>query len=384
VNVVKFRLLRPGAVCAAFATLIFLAGCIRDVQIVPDIYTPFPEPIILGSSFYYQRNGKDVTGDDAGTISKNDDGTYKVRIRRRSPSNAPTAIFITGSFEFSDYYKITCTFPDDPAIIDKPYRVYACASRYLDMAVDADYATARDLKGQAVFRNGVAIGTFEMSNEGVNILKPDRKGRPYITVFLYLYFNNVSDPDDYYEFTLDYVGGAHGVIPKSKVVHAALYRDGDTAAKIELPSPQTLSEDSYILARYNLPCDSGIIGVSDTMSLNLDLAVPDEDAGKEIQFEIRNPALFSGGANLITRDMINAAKVLAGTTEDEQTGVVTEMTINSTPVSYYYRVNAKTVAYGDFTGIKLVFLGNETEPFTDTDRFACTLYLPDTYTEEAP
>ena len=376
----RSRAFQSAAPLIAILLAAFLAGCIRDVEPLPDIYTPFPEVEILGSSFYYQRNGKDVTGDDAGTITLNEDGTYKVRMKRRVPSNVPTAMFITGSFEFSEYYKITCSFPDDPAIADKPYRVYACASRNLDAAVDADYPTARDLKGQAVFRNGVAIGTFEMSNEGVNTLKPDRKGRPYITVFLYLYFNTVSDPDDYYEFTLDFVGGANGFIPESKVVKAAAYREDDEVNKFELEKP--------ILARYNHRFDSqklsSPIPVIDTSALYLDLKVPDGNAGKEIEFEIRNAGLFSDTDNLISRDMIKAAVVLAGTTEAGQNGIVTEMTVNSTPVSYYYKIRAKTVEYADLfgepgTGIRLVISG--AEPFADTKRFTFTLNVPDKYAE---
>ena len=375
------------ALCAILLPAVLLTACIRDVQPLPDLYTPFPEPEILSASFYYQRDGKDVTGDEAGTITRNDDGTYKVRMKRRVPSNVPTAMFVTGSFEFSEYYKIVCTFPEDPAIADKPYRVYACASRGMDAAVDADYPTARDLKGQAVFRNGVAIGTFEMTNEGVNTLKPDRRGRPYITVFLYLYFNNVSDPDDYYEFTLDYAGGANGFIPESKVVKAAAFRDGDTEHQFVLPPPGAAAGDNYILARFNHRYDSRTISAVNTASLNLNLKVPDNDAGKEMVFEIRNTGLFSENSdNLITRDMIKAAKVLAGTTEAEQTEIVTEMEVNSNPVSYYYTVKVKTASYADLfgepgTGVKLVIPG---EGFNNTNRFTFTFNVPDKYVGEEP
>ena len=265
-----------GAALTAILLFALLTGCVRDAQPLPDVFTPFPEPIILGAGFYYQRDGKDITGDDAGVITKNEDGTYKVRMKRRSPSNVPTAMFISSSFEaagkypfeFSDYYKLICTFPGDPGIADKPYRVYACASRGLDAAIDADYASASDLKGQAVFRNGVAIGAFEMTNEGINTLKVDRKGRPYKTIFLYLYFNNVSDPDDYYEFTLNYAGGANGIIRKSIVEKAAAYRAGDAVNKFELPSPGAPAADNYILAGYNLRYDSGTITTMTTSSIN--------------------------------------------------------------------------------------------------------------------
>jgi hypothetical protein len=364
------------------ALLLLPAGCIRDVQPLLDIYTPFPEPEILGASFYYQRDGKDVTGNEAGMISRNEDGTYKVRIKRRAPSNVPTAIFITGSFEFSEFYKIICTFPEDSAIVDKPYRVYACASRLMDAAVDADYPTARDLKGQAVFRNGVAIGTFEMSNEGVNTLKPDRRGRPYITMFLYLYFNNVSDPDDYYEFSLDYVGGANGVIPHSKVIQAAAYRAGDSANQFELPVPGVSADENYILARFNHRYDSGAITALDTDSLILDLKISNGDAGKEIEFEMRNVGLYQDGESLIGNTIINTAKVQAGTGQPEQTGVVTEVVTSN---GSYYKVKAKTVAYNDLfgapgTGIRLVIAGTET--FTNTKRITITLNVPDKYIGE--
>ena len=381
--------------------LIFL-GCIRDVDPPPvDIYTPFPEPEILGASFYYQRNGQDVTGADAGTITKNENGTYTVRIRRRSPSNVPTAMFITGSFEFSEFYKIRCTFPDDPAITDKPYRVYACASRNLDLATDADYATANDLKGQAVFRNGVAIGTFEMTNEGINTLRVDRRGRPYITMFMYLYFNNVSDPEDYYEFTLEYVGGANGVIPKSKVVRASVYRAGDNTAanKFEMPKPDDTPkplpkpgdpepEEEYILARFNHRYDSGEITTLTTDSLILDLKVPDTDMGKEIEFEMRNVGIYQDGASLIGNTIISGATVAAGTLagQAEQTGVVTEVETN---LGSYYKVKAKTVRYANLfgapgMGVRLVIKRPESDPglFEDTKRVTFTLNVPDKYVGE--
>jgi len=376
--------------CAAPLVLLTLAGCIREVVYPPvDMYTPFPEPEILGASFYYQRNNQDVTGAEAGMISKNEDGTYKVKIKRRAPSNVPTAVFITGSFEFSDYYKVVCTFPDDPAIMDKPYRVYACGSRNLDAAVDADYPTANDLKGQAVFRNGVAIGTFEMTNEGINVLKPDRRGRPYITVFLYLYFNNVTDPDDYYEFTLNYVGGANGVIPKSKVTKAAVYRAGDSANRFILPADDVDENDDYILARFNHRYDSntygsGTINTLDTNSLVLDLKVPDGDVGQEIEFEMRNVGIYQDGASLIGNTIINAAVVQAGTGagQGEQSGVVTEVV---TPSGSYYKVKAKIVRYanlfgGPGAGIRLLISG--TEPFTGTKRVTFTLNVPDKYVGE--
>jgi hypothetical protein len=381
-----FALLSAALLCTVFL------GCIRDVSpIVDDTYTPFPEPEILGASFYYQRNGADVTGAEAGMISKNEDGTYKVRVRRRAPSNVPTAVFITGSFEFSEFYKVVCTFPEDPAIADKPYRIYACASRQMDAAIDADYATANDLKGQAVFRNGVAIGTFTMTNEGINVLNPDRWQRPYITVFLYLYFNNVSDPDDYYEFTLDFVGGANGIIPKSKVTRAAVYRAGDAANQFILPAVD--GEEDYILARFNHRYDSRTIETIETLdteALILELKVPDEDVGEKIEFEMRNVGLYQDGESLIGNTIINVATVQAGTEEPEQSGVVTEVKTSS---GSYYKVKAKIVAYNDLfgepgAGLRLVIKRPVTEedpepgPFTDTKRVTFTLNVPDKYIEE--
>jgi len=370
-----------------------LSGCIREVIYqVNDMYTSFPEAEILGASFYYQRNGQDVSGDEAGMISRNEDGTYHVKMRRRSPSSSPSAMFIgvNGSFEFSDFYKIVCTFPDDPAIGDKPYRVYVCGSRLQDGNTDADYPTASDLMGEAVFRNGVAIGTFTMTNEGINYLNPDPKGRPYTTVFLYLYFDKVTDPDDYYEFTLNYAGGANGKIPESVVTKAEVYRDGDTANKLEpIREKYEITDPVYgpltknfILARYNQRLDSRMLGdtvpVVNANSLRIDLHVPNTDAGREIEFEIRGVSLFSGdNSGLITRDMLKTARVLAGNTGSDQTGIVTETSIfGSKPAAYYYTIKAKTVTYADMTGIKLAV---GTGPFVNTDRFTCTINLPDKY-----
>jgi len=387
-----------GLVIVLLLTAFFLSGCIRDVIYTDDdMYTSFPRAEILGAGFYYQRNGQDVSGDDAGMISRNEDGSYRVKIRRRSPSSSPSMISFTGSFEFSEFYKVTCTFPEDPAIKDKPYRVYACASRGMDGNMDADYPTASDLMGEAVFRNGVAIGTFTMTNEGINTLNPDPWKRPYITVFLYLYFDKVTDPDDYYEFTLNFVGGANGITPASVVTKAEVYREGDAANKFLLEVVKEITEDSYglshtkiapVLARYNHRFDSrkispGIPAVN-TSSLCVNLQVPDADEGKEIQFEIRNVGLYQttaypapDGSNLVTGEMIKAAQIAELPASEF---VITERPVSpaTVPVSYFYTVKAKIVKYGDMTGIKMTIPG----PFADTRRFTFTLNVPDKYVGE--
>jgi len=371
-------------------TAFFLSGCIREViYTVDDMYTSFPEAEILGASFYYQRNGQDISGDEAGMISKNEDGTYHVKMRRRSPSSSPTAMFIgvNGSFEFSDFYKIICTFPEDPAITDKPYRVYVCGSRLQDGNTDADYPTASDLMGEAVFRNGVAIGTFTMTNEGINYLNPDPQGRPYTTVFLYLYFDKVSNPDDYYEFTLDYAGGANTKMPESVVTKAEVYRDGDTENKFEpiTENYEMIDPDygpvtkNFILARYDQRFDSRRIEpaiplLNTTSALYINLKVPDTDAGKQIEFEVRNAGLYSGdGNNLITRAMNQNARVEGGQVEIE------EIRIIGNPITYRYKIRTTTIKYDNsFTGVRLIIPGTK-ETFNDIDRFSCTLFLPDKY-----
>jgi hypothetical protein len=374
------------------ALLLVLSSCVREVvYTLNDMYAPFPEAEILGASFYYQRGGQDVTGDDAGMISKNDDGTYQVKMRRRTPSSSPSAMYITGSFEFSEYYKIICTFPEDPAIADKPYKVYACASRGMDASADADYPTAVDLVGEAVFRNGVAIGEFTMTNEGINVLNPDRNGRPYITVFLYLYFANVSNPDDYYEFTLNFAGGANGVTPASVVKKAEIYRAGDEANKFKLEASEELIEVEDpdfgliwveriipVLARYNHRFDSRrafpALPAITTTSLCLDLHIP--QAGKDVLFEIRNVGLFAAAdpsTNLITRDMIKGARI-----EGLSASQFTISEVEVSPTSYFYRVKARVTQLEDMTGVKMLIPG-AAEIFAGTDRFTFTLNVPDRF-----
>jgi len=372
-----------------------LSTCIREVIYVDDMYTSFPEAQILAATFYY--GSEDVPSDERGKISKNEDGSYHVKMRRRSPSSSPSAMYITGSFEFSDFYKITCTFPEDPKIKDKPFRVYACASRGMDAAIDADYATANDLIGEAVFRNGVAIGEFTLTNEGINYLNPDKWGRPYITVFLYLYFDKVTDPDDWYEFTLNFVGGSNGITPTSVVTKAEVYREGDMANKFKLEVVKEEIVDIYglphtkitpVLARYNHRFDSRRINPDipaiNTSALCVNLQVPDADVGKEIQFEIRNVGLYKTtaypapeGSNLITREMIKAAQI-AGLQESERTITEREIKPTTSPVTYFYTIKAKVVQYDDMTGIKMTIPGT----FTDTRRFTFTLFVPEKYVGE--
>jgi hypothetical protein len=391
---------RAGVFIAAVLMVLLTAGCVIDPRpSFNDDYTSFPEAEILGASFYLMVNNKDVTGDDAGTITKNEDGTYKVRMRRRAPSNVPVAMFITGSFRFSEFYSITCSFPKDAE--NKPYRVYACASRGMDGNVDADYPTARDLVGTSAFPGGAAEGTFRMSNEGVNYLNKDSRNRPYITVFLYLYFQtaNNNDPNDFYEFTLHSVKGANGIIPESVVTNAEVYRDGDSAKcsviieKYEMMDPVTaaVEKKDLILGNYLHRLDSRKLSspasVVDTNSLCIDLRVPDADAGKQIEFVLRGGAgLYSQGstANLINRDIVMAARVLAGTAAGEQTGVVTEARMaganpNLGMPSFEYTIKARTVRYTDMTGIKLAI---GTGPFAETERFSCSITLPVEYVRE--
>jgi hypothetical protein len=382
------------------AAVLFTAGCLIDPRpVIGDTYTSFPEAEILGASFYLVMNNKDVSGDDAGTIKKNEDGTYKVRMRRRTPSNVPVAMYVTGAFEFSEFYSITCTFPEDAE--NKPYRVYACASRGMDGNTDADYPTASDLVGVSAFSGGVAAGTFRMSNEGINLLNKDGRNRPYITVFLYLYFQtaNNNDPDDFYEFTLHSVKGANGVMPESKAVRVEVYRDGETdAANKFILRPNSMEgypDEEAILAKYNHRYNSdrmspGLPLMASTEALHIDLQVPNTDVGREIEFELRGVSLFPAGQyaannNYITRDLLKGGnvKVLAGISGAEQTGVVTEERIIGTQ-TYYYKVKARIRNYNNLfnsqtgAGVRLVIEG----PFADTDRYACGIVLPDKYVGE--
>lgn len=392
--------LTAAALTALLATSLITASCLIDPRpVIDDGYTSFPEAEILGASFYLVMNDKDVTGDDAGTITKNEDGTYKVRMRRRSPSNVPVAMYVTGTYRFSEYFSITCTFPEDA--VNKPYRVYACASRGMDGNTDADYPTARDLVGMSAFPSGVAEGTFRMSNEGVNVLNKDSRNRPYITVFLYLYFQtaNPGDPDDFYEFTLHSVKGANGVMPQTRASRVEAYRDGETdpANRFILKPNEKAGypDEKAILAGYNHRYNSdkaspGFPLMASTDSLHVDLQVPNADAGKEIEFELRGVNLFPAGKyaasnNYITRTLLKSGKVkvLAGTDFAEQTGVVTEVRITGTQ-TYYYGIKAKIANYenlfGDHAGagIRLVIEG----PFADTDRFTCGITLPEKYAGE--
>jgi hypothetical protein len=399
-SLVLHIVLIAAALFAASCMAICLANCLIDPRpVIDDAYTSFPEAEILGASFYLVINSKDVTGDDAGTITKNEDGSYNVRMRRRSPSNVPVAMYVTGTFEFSEFYSITCTFPQDAE--NKPYRVYACASRGMDGNTDADYPTARDLVGMTAFPSGVAEGTFRMSNEGVNFLNKDSRNRPYITVFLYLYFQtaNNDDPNDFYEFTLHSVKGANGIMPESKATRVEVYRDGETDAAnkfiLQPNGKEGYPDEKAILARYNHRYNSdrmspGLPLMASTNSLHIDLQVPNTDTGREIEFELRGVNLFptglyAAGSNYITRDLLKGGKVkvLAGNGTEEQTNVVTETRITGTQ-TYYYSVKARIRNYNDLfggqtgAGLRLVIEG----PFADTDRYTCGIILPDKYVGE--
>jgi hypothetical protein len=361
-------------------------------------YDPFPEEEILGATFYISDY---VTSEEAGSITKNADDTYTVRMRRRSPSYNPAAMFISGPFEFSDYFAINCEFPENAAG-EKPYRVYACASttvKKIDDSVNADYPTAADLQGQVYFRNGVAIGEYELTNRGVNTLtvKRDTGGnvKPYCSVFLYLYFNqaNMADPNDYYTFTIRNVSGANSQQPLSPVIRAAAYRNGDTDpdSRLELAGP--------VLPDFDHRFDSKTIPVSSPASLNVDIQVPDTDAGREFEFVIRGLGMYSGGANqgagldLYTGGVnriagggrIEATAIVfeSGTGGEDPKISVTENTDTLTMQTVYlYTVKAKAVPYSDFwgdgaagTGVKLKIPGS----FSGINRYTVTLNLPREY-----
>ncbi|MDR0387366.1 MAG: hypothetical protein LBH57_04950 [Treponema sp.] len=346
------------------ASLILGACPVADEEGTESInYVSFPEDEILGASFYA---GDGVL--DPGFIEKNADGTYRVRIKRRAPSSSPVAMFITGSFSFSGYYSITCTFPEDPAITNKPNRVYVMASTNLDLAVDADYPTAWDSRVFTSFRNDEATGRVVMNNENINTLTV--KSKPYITVVLYLYFKDAGSPDDYYEFTLNEVKAANGVVPVSMVTQIAAYREGDSAAS-------SFYRSAPVQAGFNIKYDSKTIHSASPASLNVDIEVPSADSGQELEFEIRNVGVYTAAAaNLIDKATILSAQVAAGQTVPAQTGVVTE-----TATATVYKVKAKVVEYADIfghpgTGIRLSIPG----PFADTTRFTITVNLPEEYT----
>jgi hypothetical protein len=198
----------------------------------------------------------------------------------------------------------------------------------------------------------------------------------------------MSDPDDYYEFILNEVKGANGITPVSKVTKAVVYRGGDTDEANHIILESTYDEDEPdpalrgepIVAGYNHRLDSRknstALPAAAASTLHIELHVPDTDEGKELEFEFRGAGLYSGGstANLLTSEAFKTAKIVNGT------GTVTETRIPGNPPTYYYTVKTKAFKHADMTGVKLVISG--TEPFANTDRFTCTLNLPEKYVGE--
>jgi hypothetical protein len=250
--------------------------------------------------------------------------------------------------------------------------------------------------GGAAFRNEVAIGTFVMTNVGINYLNPDPSGRkrPYITVFLYLYFQNVGDPDNYYEFQLDFIGGAKGYVPASPVTKAEIYRAGDTANKFTLEAVDTGETEKDpdnpgetrkkmipVLAWYDHRFDSRKIDppiplLATATALHIDLYVPAADAGKQVEFEVRNAGLYTEGSttNLITRAMNTGAIMEGGLIQQ-----IKEKEVIGNPITYRYRIRATTITYdSNFTGVRLVIPGTA-GTFTNINRFSCTLNVPEEY-----
>jgi len=140
---------------------------------------------------------------------------------------------------------------------------------------------------------------------------------------------------------------------------------------------------NFILARYDQRFDSrrtepAIPLLNTTSALHINLKVPDTDAGKKIEFEVRNAGLYSGaGNNLITRAMNQSAMVEGGEKPD-----IEEIRIIGNPITYRYKIKTTIKKYDNsFTGVKLVIPGT-TQTFTDIDRFSCTLFLPDKYIGE--
>jgi hypothetical protein len=388
-NMKKCFALLVTIILAAFVLL--LVNCRDDPYfVVGDGYEPLPEEEILGATFYISDY---ITSDEAGSITANGDGTYTVKIRRRAPSFNPSAVFISGPVEFSDYYAVTCSFPEETEG-EKPYRVYACAStavKKIDDAVNADYPTAADLQGQVYFRDSVAIGDFLLSNKGVNTLtvKRNTSGEvlPYRSLFLYLYFNqaDMANPNDYYTFTLSGVSGANTKRPVSPVIRAAAYRNGDTdpASHFTLNAPVLPDFDH----RYDSAkaAAANMVSTANPESLCVDIQVLNEDVGKEFEFVIRNMGMYSGGTNQIAGGgRIDTASVQFedGSGGASPNGTVTESTETITlKTVYLYTVKVKAVAYDDLfgapgTGVKLKVNG----PFSGNNRYTVTLNLPRDYT----
>ena len=360
-----------------------LTGCRDDPYYVAgadDTLDSFPVEEILGATFYI---GDGFTSDQAGSIAGNGDGTYTVNMRRRSPSYNPSAMFISGPFTFSDYYKIICEFPDNAQT--KPYRVYAFASvstENIDFATNSDYVTAVDLQ-QASFRDGVGIGTYELTNEVINTLTvlKDSNGnvRQYCSLVVYLYFNqaDMTNPDDIYTFTLKGVRAANGSRPQSPVIRAKVYRDGEPDSALYLESP--------VLPDFNHRYDSKTLAEKNIASLNVCVELPAADAGKEFEFVIRNLGVYSGSRNLIPNGTIDPAALefINGTSGaspyvsvSEGTATVSGKTVPT------YTIRAKAVDYSDLTGDGQPGTGVQLKipgPFSNTNRFTVWINLPRDY-----
>ncbi|MDR3283806.1 MAG: hypothetical protein LBS97_01345 [Treponema sp.] len=370
-----------GFVCLMACLCLFLAtGCGGDTEDGELTYVSFPEEEILGASFYVG----DFVG-DAGTIAKNPDGSYKVQIKCRTPfaSNAPVNVTFSGPFAFESRYRITATFPEDPSITNKPYRVYVCASvgqvsknELVDANTVADYVSAWDSDVYASFQDNRVKGTLVMDNANGAIITKRGDGRQYVTVFMSLYFHQTFD--GYYEFTVNALEGGNGVSYTSPVTSVAGYRAGDDAT----PQLPTAALPGPLLGGWEYKAASGTLTASSPAEFNLDLAVPASGVGRTIEFSLRNFEVLKGTDKLLTSAIVQTAKVRAGTSAAEQSNVVTATTYQVTTATgpetrYEYRVTAKAVQYEGFTGVKLFVPG----PFTDSDGFTFNITLPEHYGE---
>lgn len=313
-------------------------------------YTPFPEDEIVYANIY--------AGDEmqnAGVITKNEDGTYTAKVKVRNPGTSQSAIYFTGPFTFEDHYSLTLDLPADSSI--NPTRVYTFASSGSNEN-GADWSRA--------FDTGSITGSGEITASNGDVALPVSTAK-YKTVGLYLYFAAGQEGQEY-TFTIKELKAAKATVPPpSPVTSFVAYRNEPwTGPEFSLTAP---------LHGLNYSFDSGTVAAAAPQYLEIDLHFPKSAKGKYYQATLSRVGVYSGTTNIIDDAVMLNAFVWNTGDYSRQNDVITKNTDGTFTAGFKIIQETESDCIA-----KLMIPGT----FTNSDRFTLRINLAPALLDELP
>jgi hypothetical protein len=337
-------------------------------------WVDFPDDAIQYGVCYA---GDGVT--DAGTITKNSDGTWDITIKY-TQGNQKSQIAIGGeALTFKRNFWVTAEFPEEAPV--KPQKFMVMQSPSLpadnDPQSGADWGNAWQSQLQDFGPIGPIKGEITASNldtDGNNVATNVEEH----TLVLWLYFDTILSSGTY-TFKLKEVKAgnlAYGGPPP--VLKASAGIAGATNAYSRVITQPSIARNHYRVEN-SFTAETGSTGLA------IDIKLPDDAADKTYTFDIAATAFAGNTTNLLlTTDVWNAAYIAAGTTEPQQNTVSAPYEAATNPAKAgYVKITGKAAAHDDLfgetgVGLKLII------PFASTvsaTRYVAVLYFPEGYVE---